>query len=95
MKLFKDINFKNHPYANGVIGTLDLGDGLVLSVVQGDGLYGNAKDNTFEIALFNGDDYVPLDDYEDVMGWQTPDQIDAILTKIQKNSQKFLKLLND
>ena len=54
-----------------------------------------SKDNTFEIALFNGDDYVPLDDYEDVMGWQTPDQIDAILTKIQKNSQKFLKLLND
>jgi len=95
MKLFKNINFKTHPYTNGVIGTLDLGDGLVLSVVQGEGLYGNVRDHAFEIALFNGDDYVPLNAYEDVMGWQTPDQIDVILTEIQKDSQEFISKRNE
>ena len=105
MKLFKDINFKTHPnpYANGIMGTLDLGDGIILSVIQGEGLYGNAEGNTFEIALLNGGDYVSLSGYDDVLGWQTPDEIDVILTELQEDCQKYLKkkqaekeeLLND
>ena len=97
MKLFKDISFETHPnpYAKGLLGRLDLGDGLMLSVIQGDGLYGNKKDNTFEIALFNGDDYVPLSAFEDVMGWQTPDEIDVILTELQEDSQEFISKRNE
>ena len=109
MKLFKDIKFKAHrnPYAKGVQGSLDLGDGLELSVVQGESLYGSAEDGDDEIAVFNnnenktmeidgeeidmGSAFVPLSRYDDVLGWQTPDEIDVIITEIQNDPQKFLK----
>ena len=109
MKLFKDIKFKAHKntYTKGIQGTLDLGDGLELSVVQGEGLYGSADDGDYEIAVFNtnenkhmvidgekvdmGSAFVPLGACDDVLGWQTPDEIDVILIEIQKDSQKFLE----
>lgn len=109
MKLFKDIKFKPHrnKYTKGIQGTLDLGDGLELSVVQGESLYGSAEDGDYEIAVFNtnekrymfideeevdiGSAFVPLTTCDDVLGWQTPDEIDALITEIQEDSEKFLK----
>jgi len=109
MKLFKDIVFKPHKNTyikDGLQGKLDLGDGLELSVVQGEGLYGSADDGDYEIAVFNtneksymtidderiemGNAFVPLSIYDDVLGWRTPDEIDALVTEIQEDSKKFL-----
>ena len=113
MKLFKDIKFKAHrnKYTKGIQGTLDLGDGLELSVVQGEGLYGSAEDGDYEIAVFNtnenktmeidgeeidlGSAFVPLSTCDDVLGWRTPDEIDALITEIQEDSKKFLKKVTD
>ena len=114
MKLFKDIVFTPHRNTyieDGLQGTLDLGDGLELSVVQGKGLYGSSKDGDYEIAVFNtneksymtiddervemGNAFVPLKQTDDVMGWVTPDEIDVLITEIQEDSEKFLKKVAD
>jgi hypothetical protein len=92
MKLFKDIEFNPHAHGGNTIrGVLDLGGGLELSVVQGDHLYGDAGTDTFELALFKDDDFVPMSVYDDVLGWLSPNDIDVILIEIQKDSQKFLE----
>ena len=89
---FADIDFKPHKIGGeSVQGRLDLGNGLELSVVQGENLYGNKKDNTFEIALFKDNDFVPLSPYDDVLGWQSPDEINDILFKVQDDPEKFVE----
>ena len=37
-----------------------------------------------------GNAFVPLSIYDDVLGWRTPDEIDALITEIQEDSKKFL-----
>ena len=92
MKLFKDIEFKPHTHGgNAIRGVLDLGVGLELSVVQGDHLYGDAGSDTYEIALFKDNDFVPMSAYDDVLGWLSPNDIDVIITEVQNDPQKFLK----
>ena len=75
---------------------LDLGDYQVSVVTmrgkkpQYGGLYGSQAEGTYEVAVFantegvDGKDMVHLSEWDDVLGWQTPEQITAIMAKIQE-----------
>ena len=88
---FNDLDF--HPHANvegGVQAKLDLGDGFEISVVsmkEGErpfgGLYGNASAGTYEVAVFQGNNMLPLNSTDDVRGWQTEDELTELMGELQ------------
>ena len=96
MKTFDDLVFKKHPNVDGgLMARLDL-EHYQVSVVtmkgvkpQYGGLYGSQADGTYEVAVFSntksgGHDMIRLNEWDDVLGWQTADEITAIMTKIQE-----------
>ena len=98
MKTFDDLVFKDHPNtAGGLMASLDLGD-YTLSVVtmkdKGDtvfgGLYGSQLAGTYEVAVFGKRGMVHLSEWDDVLGWQTPEQITAIMETIQEGNGESL-----
>ena len=68
-------------------------NGLTLSVVAGEnlGYYGDGKNN-FEVAVLNQDKKFVTKEiefsFDDVLGWQTPDQISELINKIKNYEQK-------
>ena len=101
MKTFDDLNFTPHAHAKdlGVSATLTLDNGYSFSVVAntdgGDLFYGNHP-NTFEVAIFNQrGDFVPLGVCDDVLGWQLPHQITALMHQFEIDGIKHEKLLHD
>ena len=96
MKTFDDLVFNAHPNVkDGLMARLDLGDYQVSVVTmkgkkpQYGGLYGSQVDDTYEVAVFAtpasvGSEMVRLSEWDDVLGWQSPEQITAIMAKIQE-----------
>ena len=88
---FQDLKFNAHAVkADGVQARLDLGNGLQISVVamkdkdqSFGGLYGNASKGTYEVAVFRNDSMIPLALYDDVLGWQTKDDINKLMDSLQ------------
>ena len=100
MKTFDDLVFKDHPNtADGLMCQLKLGD-YTISVVtmKGDkdgsvfgGLYGSQLAGTYEVAVFSKDEgMIHLSEWDDVLGWQTPKQITAIMATIQEGKGSTL-----
>ena len=95
-KTFTDLDFNAHRTTNNAIrATLDLGNGIQISVVAHKdnqpsfgGLYGDASKGTYEVAVFHNDDFVPLSPADDVLGWQTKDDINDLMSKLQGNPDK-------
>lgn len=95
-KTFADLDFHAHRTThNAIRATLDLGNGFEISVVSHKdnepsfgGLYGNASKGTYEVAVFHNDDFVPLNTSDDVLGWQTKDDINDLMSKLQGNPDK-------
>jgi len=98
MKTFDDLAFAVHPTVDGgLMARLDLGDYQVSVVTmkgkkpQYGGLYGSQVDGTYEVAVFantdsGGSDMVHLSEWDDVLGWQSPEEITAIMAKIQEGN---------
>jgi len=99
MKTFDDLAFAVHPNVDGgLMARLDLGDYQVSVVTmrgkkpQYGGLYGSQAEGTYEVAVFantegvDGKDMVHLSEWDDVLGWQSPEQITAIMAKIQEGN---------
>jgi len=85
MKTFDDLIFKPHPVGRGCVqAKLDLGNDIVVSVVGGDGLYGDGK-KTFEVAAFYKTlgKFVPMPDGEDISGWNTKEQVTEIINYLE------------
>ena len=92
MKTFDDLVFKDHPNtADGLMCQLKLGD-YTISVVtmKGDkdgsvfgGLYGSQPAGTYEVAVFGKSEMVPLSCADDVVGWQSPEQITHLMAQLQ------------
>lgn len=85
MKTFEDLVFKEHPLGEGrVQSTLDLGNDIEISVVGGDGLYGNG-DTTFEVAAFymSLNKFVPMPDGENVSGWNNKEQVTKLINYLE------------
>tara|TARA_Y100000590_G_C15549816_1_gene950439 strand:- start:485 stop:898 length:414 start_codon:yes stop_codon:yes gene_type:complete len=100
-KTFSDLEFNahaNHP--NGVQAKLDLGNNTEISVVsmltresEFGGLYGDVSKGTYEVAVFQGDNMIPLSAWDDVIGWRTEDEITELMSKLQNgqdDTQAFI-----
>jgi hypothetical protein len=94
---FSDLDFKPHKYHadNGIQARLDLDHGIQISVVshkdkkpEFGGLYGNASDGTYEVAVFHDNNMIPLSSADDVLGWQTADQLNELMSNLQGDSVK-------
>jgi hypothetical protein len=91
MKTFDDLEFGPHPTGlGGKIAQMDLGNGYKISVVGGGrGLYGDGE-TTFEVAMFDRvGDMIKLGENDQVLGWQTIDEINEIIKKF--DGQPILK----
>lgn len=100
---FADLEF--HAHANtpdGIHAKLNLGDGFEISVVshkdkqpQFGGLYGDASEGTYEVAMFHNDKMLPLAKFDDVLGWQDDMQITRLMGEAQKNGVVWVDLLHE
>jgi hypothetical protein len=94
MKTFNDIKFKLHPNGmGGILGQMELGNGYKISVVGGGrGLYGDGK-KTFEVAVFDRmGEMIMLSENDQVLGWQTMDQVNEIIKKFDEEPVLKVKL---
>ena len=85
MKTFDDLVFKPRPIGRGAVqAKLDLGNDIEVSVVGGDGLYGDGK-HTFEVAAFYKTikSFVPMPDGDDVSGWNTEEDVTRIINYLE------------
>tara|TARA_B110000495_G_scaffold24976_1_gene17884 strand:- start:779 stop:1165 length:387 start_codon:yes stop_codon:yes gene_type:complete len=89
---FSNLDFKPHKYHadNGIQARLDLDHGIQISVVshkdnkpEFGGLYGNASDGTYEVAVFHNNDMLPLSPYDDVVGWQSEAEVTELMSELQ------------
>ena len=91
MRTFSDFKFKDHKNVdNGIHASMEVGDFTITVVsLKGKnpktygGLYGNASQGTYEVAVFEGDDMLPLHIYDDVRGWKTEDELNELLASLQ------------
>ena len=85
---FYDLDFQPHRGADDAVqAKLDFGNGLEISVVASKdgrrGLYGSVEEDLYEVAIFNENGMIPLSPSDDVAGWQSPDQVSALMLKAQ------------
>ena len=91
IKNFNDLIFNDHANTpNGVQAKLDLGNNTQISVVsmkdketEFSSLYGSVKAGTYEVAVFHNDSMIPLSPYDDVLGWQTEDELTELMANLQ------------
>jgi len=97
MKTFDDIQFKVRENFGQWSGTLQIGD-FLLSVVAGERLFSlprtfeNSIDefSKFEVAVLNPEREFVTDFFvgkidDDVLGWQTREQINELITRIEQH----------
>jgi hypothetical protein len=99
-KTFADLKFKDHAHnPNGIQARLDLGDGFEISVVSmkngGSGLYGDASNGTYEVAVFHNGNLTPICKYDDVIGWQDEVAITRLMKEVHQNGVAWLTLLKE
>jgi hypothetical protein len=85
MKTFDDLVFKPHAIGRGAVqARLDLGNDIEVSVVGGNGLYGNGK-TSFEVAALYKTlgKFVPMPDGDDVSGWNSKEQVTKIINYLE------------
>jgi hypothetical protein len=85
---FNDLDFQPHGGAvDAVQAKLDFDNGLSISVVAGidnrRGLYGSIKEDLYEVAIFDKNGMIPLSSSDDVVGWQSRDQVSLLMKKAQ------------
>ena len=101
MKTFKDIKFFPHKMGDGYMGRLTIENGLTLSVVAGSYFYCSPKADliaadkyeSYEIGIFDeNDDWTTMDVLgnigDDVLGWQSKEEIDSIIEKMYNHKPK-------
>ena len=91
IKDFVDLDFHAHRTTrNAIQAKLDLGNGIQISVVSHKdkqpsfgGLYGDVSEGTYEVAVFHNNSMVPLSPFDDVLGWQTEDELTELMANLQ------------
>jgi len=82
---FQDLVFNQHPNKmEGAVQALhELPNGITISVVGGQGLYGNGQ-STFEVAAWRKEeiDWLRLSEYDEVLGWQSKEEVTEIIQKL-------------
>ena len=89
LKNFSDLDFSaDSDDLKTIRARLQLGD-YTVSVVTSLGVergfsYGTLPSQTFEVAVFDAKgDFVPLSVADDVLGWQSMDQLNYLMAKLQ------------
>lgn len=79
---FDQLKFNSHPALSGAKQCkFQLPTGYTVSIVAGNYLYGDGI-NTFEVAVFDPDgEFVRLSNDDDVLPYQTKDQVMEIIAK--------------
>lgn len=106
LKSFDDLVFDQHAgFAKGkaIQAQLLLGDrdqfriSVVQNIGDGTGLYGYEKDGDYEVAMwYDGrDSMLPLAMSDDVLAWQTPDQITRLMHQAHLNDFAWVTLLHN
>ena len=101
MKKFDDIEWKKHQLGPGFVqGLLMLDSGIELSIVAGSGMHCTSKDgvakpvdilkideiSAFEVCVFGDPDFeTEMDD--EVLGWQSREDIDELIKKHSQNKE--------
>ena len=85
---FNDLDFQPHRGADDAVqARLDFGNGLEISVVAGKngkrGLYGSLEEDLYEVAIFDKNGMIPLSPSDDVVGWQSRNQVSHLMKKAQ------------
>lgn len=89
MKTFQDLTFESRTDIKNTKHALeDLGNGLIISVVQGPNHY--SESDTYEVGVLFGNDMVPLQPFDEVLGWQTEQQITELMQQVQTD-KNFVK----
>jgi hypothetical protein len=85
MKTFKDLKFKQHPSADGIISRIYFENGYGASVVRHEYSYGG-KDGLFELAVLNSDGELCYDTpvTNDVIGYLRDIDVTDVMEKIQQ-----------
>ena len=85
MKTFKDLKFKQHPSADGIISRITFENGYGASVVRHEYSYGG-KDGLYELAVLNSDGELCYDTpvTNDVIGYLRPEDVTDVMAKIQQ-----------
>ena len=89
MKTFKDIQFHPHEYIPDAIhGTVNVKN-MIVSVAQSSRHYSGT--DTYEVAVMDDqmDDMYWLGENEQVRGWQSEDEIDALLVTMELSTESF------
>jgi hypothetical protein len=85
MKTFKDLKFKQHPSADGIISRITFENGYGASVVRHEYSYGG-KDGLYEVAVLGSDGELtyatPVTD--DVIGYLRDIDVTDVMEKIQQ-----------
>ena len=97
---FRDLVFTDHANVNaGIQAKLDLGNDLEISVVsmkkEGYGLYGDASAGTYEVAMFRKNTMLPLGAFDDVLGWQTEDELNELMANFQGSLIKVSNVIDE
>ena len=85
MKTFDDLVFKPHKTGGGAVqAKLDLGNDIEVSVVGGDGMYGNGK-TSFEVAAYYKTlgKFVEFPDGDETSGWNTKEEVTKIINYLE------------
>jgi len=84
---FQDLVFNQHPNKmEGAVQALhELPNGITISVVGGQGLYGNGQ-STFEMAAWHKGypDFIRLSEHDEILGWQSKEEIEEAIQKVLK-----------
>ena len=85
MKTFKDLKFKQHPSADGIISRITFENGYGASVVRHEYSYGG-KDGLFELAVLDSDGKLCYDTpvTNDVIGYLRDIDVTDVMEKIQQ-----------
>jgi len=80
---FKNLGFIKHPVVKGIISQVFTDDGKRISIVCGEGMYstsraGNRKECT---SVEDASSFEVLVDGDEVLGWQSREDIDKILAE--------------
>jgi hypothetical protein len=94
--MFDELTFTPHRGSNACIqANKKFANGYSISVVSGEGMYGNINfdkfnESTFEVAAFDtNSNFIRLTEFDDVIGHQTKDQVTNIMTALRDDPESL------
>ena len=102
MKDFNNLKFNTSTTTGLHTGTMLLTDNMTISIIGGDGAYGDGQ-KSFEVCVIDNINNEPLTISEsggDVLGWQSKEQIDQLIKSVIDDPGKFradcdMRMLNN